>query len=123
MTRQRLIAETNIERYIARNRGKCPKGCGVRVFWCTTSKGRRIPIDFPDTALGHTSTHELVPGYREGGDWDGTIEARPTSSGKATHSCHFDNCKGDPKERAAAEESAWQARMAAERAQGEAAWS
>jgi hypothetical protein len=91
VTSPKIEAEEN---YIRANRSKCRK-CKLPVFWCSTSTGRRIPIDFPSTALhGHLpKTHELVMGTSEGG-YDGSMEAWPSTT-KATHTCHFDTCEGE----------------------------
>lgn len=89
----RLIERTNLEIYIADNRGRC-RDCKTPVFWCKTSRGKSIPMDFPPpTALGPgpDPTHRLVFGSGEGG-WDGTVEAWRSDS-QATHVCHFDTCK------------------------------
>lgn len=110
---QRVINRTDLEHYIAKNRGTCPRCKTERVFWCSTSKGKRIPMEFPNTALGHDPTHELVLGYGENG-WDGTCEAWP-SDHKPTHACHWDHCQGDPEENHRKEVAAYDARRKAER--------
>lgn len=110
---QRILDRTPLEQHIAKNRGTCKK-CGLRFFWCSTANGKRIPMDFPDTALGHEPTHELVVGYKDGGEWDGTVEAWK-SNHHLTHSCHFDTCKGDPEENRRKEIAAYDARRKAER--------
>lgn len=111
MARTRFIEETDLERYIKKNRDTC-RVCGERIFWASTSTGKRIPMDFPNTIMGDTPTHELVLGYGKEG-WDGTLEAWP-SEHKPTHACHLDTCKGDPKENLAKEVADWEARRKAE---------
>lgn len=77
--------------HIRKNRGTC-KNCKLPVFWCTTARGKRVPVDFPDKILHPEQTHELVIGWKTDGIWDGTVEVWPSARG--THTLHFDTCKG-----------------------------
>ena len=79
-----------LKAHITKNRGRC-RNCRLPVFWCKTSNGRKVPVDFPDQTLNPERTHELVVGWSEG-VWDGTVEVWPASA-NATHTVHLDTCK------------------------------
>lgn len=38
------------------NEADCPK-CGERVLWCTTGRGKRMPVDPPDPPDAPTMSH------------------------------------------------------------------
>lgn len=83
----------NLKTYIAANTDNCGK-CGVKFFWVSTSRGKRIPMDFPDQIYRGKlePTHELVLTYDENGEWVGEVTALAYKS-KASHTCHWDTCE------------------------------
>ena len=88
------VTNTKVEQlksYIGQNRSNCRK-CHMPMFWVSTSTGKRIPMDFPDQILRPERTHRIILGYSDG-VWDGTVEAWPTDSVRATHTCHYDTCE------------------------------
>lgn len=83
----------DLKDYIEANKGTC-RDCKIPLFWCKTSSGRRIPMDFPDQILRGKiePTHELVLTYDEDG-FTGEVTALAYKS-KATHTTHLDTCEG-----------------------------
>lgn len=79
-----------LKAYIANNRGECNR-CHKPIFWADTAKSKRIPMNFPDSALYPQGTHRLVLGYKDG-VWDGTVEAWPKQGTGAGYTCHLDTC-------------------------------
>lgn len=80
-----------IKNYIANNRATC-KHCKAPIFWCETSTGKRIPMDFPSYTTPHKKTHVLIPTAKDGVYLENELLALP--SDKGTHSTHLETCKG-----------------------------
>lgn len=75
--------------YVAANKSLC-RDCRTPIFWCSTSTGKRVPVDFPNSAL-YKPTHALVPTYKDGAVI--AVEVWPHTS-KPTHSLHLRTCEG-----------------------------